>query len=137
MRVKHPIEQPHAADIDRDALRLRVLATGLVIDRCYVYAPEFIDPAARAEILIWLGTLKPLWEQRYRAGRTGLPQWARDAPDRCAVVEDSVSGVAAGLSAGMVVFAFAGGVTSAEMLSREGAVVFEDMRELPALIRAH
>jgi dipeptidyl aminopeptidase/acylaminoacyl peptidase len=28
----------------------------------------------------------PLWEQRYRAGRTGLPQWARDAPDRCAVV---------------------------------------------------
>jgi len=59
------------------------------------------------------------------------------SPDRCAVVEDSVSGVAAGLSAGMVVFAFAGGVTSAEMLSREGAVVFEDMRELPALIRAH
>ena len=33
------------------------------------------------------------------------------APDRCAVVEDSVSGVTAGLAAGMAVFAFAGSVT--------------------------
>ena len=57
-------------------------------------------------------------------------------PNRCAVVEDSVSGVTAGLSAGMAVFAFAGGVTSAETLSIEGAVVFEDMRELPAMLGA-
>lgn len=28
----------------------------------------------------------PLWEKRFRAGRVGLPQWARDAPDRCLVV---------------------------------------------------
>jgi dipeptidyl aminopeptidase/acylaminoacyl peptidase len=28
----------------------------------------------------------PLWEKRFRAGRVGLPQWARDAPDRCVVV---------------------------------------------------
>jgi HAD superfamily hydrolase (TIGR01509 family) len=57
-------------------------------------------------------------------------------PNRCAVVEDSVSGVTAGLSAGMAVFAFAGGVTSAESLSIEGAVVFDDMRELPAMLGA-
>ena len=57
-------------------------------------------------------------------------------PNRCVVVEDSVSGVTAGLSAGMAVFAFAGGVTSAETLSIEGAVVFDDMRELPAMLRA-
>jgi len=56
------------------------------------------------------------------------------SPNRCAVVEDSVSGVAAGLSAGMTVFAFAGGVTSAKTLSIEGAVVFDDMRELPAVL---
>jgi HAD superfamily hydrolase (TIGR01509 family) len=56
--------------------------------------------------------------------------------DRCAVVEDSVSGVMAALSAEMSAFAFAGGVTSGEALSVEGAVVFEDMRELPALLRA-
>jgi DNA oxidative demethylase len=44
-----------------------------VIDRCYVYEPGFIDPASRAEILTWLGTLKPLWEQRYST-RRALPQ---------------------------------------------------------------
>ena len=36
----------------------------------------------------------------------------------------------------MAVFAFAGGVTSAESLSFEGAVVFDDMRELPAMLGA-
>jgi alkylated DNA repair protein (DNA oxidative demethylase) len=46
-----------------------MLATVVVIDRCYVYDPKFIDPAARAEILTWLGTLKPLWEQRYSTRR--------------------------------------------------------------------
>jgi dienelactone hydrolase len=28
----------------------------------------------------------PVWERRFRAGRVGLPDWAADAPDRCAVV---------------------------------------------------
>ncbi|MFI7586240.1 prolyl oligopeptidase family serine peptidase [Spongisporangium articulatum] len=28
----------------------------------------------------------PVWEQRFRSGRTGLPQWALDAPARCVVV---------------------------------------------------
>lgn len=31
----------------------------------------------------------PPWEKRFRAGRVGLPQWARDAPHRCAVVATS------------------------------------------------
>jgi HAD superfamily hydrolase (TIGR01509 family) len=56
------------------------------------------------------------------------------APDRCAVIEDSVSGVTAGLVAGMTVFAFAGGVTSQSQLSIGDAVVFDDMRDLPALL---
>ncbi len=57
------------------------------------------------------------------------------APDRCAVVEDSMSGVSAGVAAGMSVFAFAGGVTSASQLERAGVVVFDDMRQLPDLLR--
>ncbi len=55
-----------------------------------------------------------------------------ESPDRCAVIEDSVSGVTAGLAAGMAVFAFVGGVTSAESLSIGDAVPIADMRDLPA-----
>ncbi|HUY65765.1 MAG TPA: HAD family hydrolase [Acidimicrobiales bacterium] len=62
----------------------------------------------------------------FAAERMGAP------PERCAVVEDSVSGVTAGLAAGMAVFAFAGGVTSAELLAIGDAVVFDHMRDLPA-----
>ena len=58
-------------------------------------------------------------------------------PDRCAVVEDSVSGVIAALAAKMSAFAFSGGVTSGEALSVEGAVVFDYMLKLPDLLRAH
>lgn len=64
----------------------------------------------------------------YAADQMGVP------PGRCAVVEDSVSGVTAGLAAGMAVFAFAGGVTTASALSVDGAVVFEDMWALPAML---
>jgi HAD superfamily hydrolase (TIGR01509 family) len=56
-------------------------------------------------------------------------------PRRCAVVEDSVSGVAAGLSAQMAVFAFAGSVTDASKLRAPDVTVFDDMRALPALLR--
>jgi HAD superfamily hydrolase (TIGR01509 family) len=56
------------------------------------------------------------------------------APDRCAVIEDSVSGVEAGLAAGMTVFAFSGGVTSAQKLERDGVVLFDAMHLLPELI---
>ena len=55
-------------------------------------------------------------------------------PQRCAVIEDSVSGVTAGLAAGMTVFAFAGSVTSPAQLSIDTAVIFEDMRDLPVVL---
>jgi hypothetical protein len=48
-------------------------------DRCYVYEPGFVTEAARAEILAWLATLRPLWELRYstrRALPAGKPQRA-------------------------------------------------------------
>lgn len=56
-------------------------------------------------------------------------------PDRCVVVEDSRFGVRAAVAAGMRVFGYAGGLTPSAMLADEGAVLFEDMRELPDLIR--
>jgi len=36
----------------------------------------------------------------------------------------------------MLAFAYAGGVTAADRLSRPGAVVFTDMRQLPDLLEA-
>jgi HAD superfamily hydrolase (TIGR01509 family) len=55
-------------------------------------------------------------------------------PARCAVVEDSISGVTAGLAAEMTVFAFAGGVTNAARLSIGSAIVFDDMHLLPEML---
>ena len=56
------------------------------------------------------------------------------APSRSAVVEDSAFGVDAAIAAGMQAFAYAGGVTTADRLSRLGVVVFDDMHRLPALL---
>jgi HAD superfamily hydrolase (TIGR01509 family) len=64
----------------------------------------------------------------HAAERMGVP------PGRCAVIEDSISGVTAGLSAEMAVYAFAGGVSSALQLSVGAAIVFDDMRALPELL---
>ncbi len=51
-------------------------------------------------------------------------------PARCVVVEDSVYGVRAGVTAGMTVHGYAGGLTSAEALAAAGAVPFEAMTDL-------
>jgi HAD superfamily hydrolase (TIGR01509 family) len=56
------------------------------------------------------------------------------APADCAVVEDSRHGVEAARAAGMRAFAYAGGVTPAHRLEGPGTVIFDDMRELPALL---
>ena len=40
-----------------------------MIDRCYVYEPEFIDATSRQQILAWLAQLHPLWEMRYSTRR--------------------------------------------------------------------
>jgi HAD superfamily hydrolase (TIGR01509 family) len=51
-------------------------------------------------------------------------------PSRCAVVEDSVTGVRAGVAAGMAVFGYAGGLTPEAELVAAGAEPFAHMREL-------
>ena len=56
------------------------------------------------------------------------------APETCAVIEDSLPGVQAGVAAGMTVFGYARD-TPAETLSAAGAQVFQDMHQLPALLQ--
>lgn len=58
-------------------------------------------------------------------------------PQRCAVVEDSAYGVQAARAAGMRAFGYCGGLTPAARLEGQGTVVFDDMRTLPELLRAH
>jgi len=55
-------------------------------------------------------------------------------PAGCVVIEDSRYGVQAARAAGMRVFGYGGGITSAESLHREGATVFTDMKDLPRLL---
>jgi len=55
-------------------------------------------------------------------------------PAGCAVVEDSRWGVEAARAAGMRAFGYAGGLTPPDSLEGHGTVVFEDMRDLPALL---
>jgi HAD superfamily hydrolase (TIGR01509 family) len=59
------------------------------------------------------------------------------APAECVVVEDTPTGVRAAIDAGMRVFAYAGGRhTDRAAVAALGATVFEDMRQLPALLEA-
>src|SRR4051794_5473724 len=60
----------------------------------------------------------------YAAERMAVP------PEDCAVVEDSVYGVLAGVAAGMTVHGFAGGLTDEAQLQEAGARTFEQMTEL-------
>ena len=55
------------------------------------------------------------------------------APAQCAVVEDSLPGVKAGVAAGMPVFAYAARGGAGE-LQAAGGVVFTDMAELPSML---
>jgi HAD superfamily hydrolase (TIGR01509 family) len=64
----------------------------------------------------------------YAAQRMGTP------PERCAVIEDSVYGVRAAISAGMTAYGFAGGLTPGSVLEEAGAVVFVEMSELLGLL---
>jgi len=56
-------------------------------------------------------------------------------PAECAVVEDSRYGIDAARAAGMRAFGYAGGLTPRHRLEGIGTVVFQDMRELPRLLR--
>jgi HAD superfamily hydrolase (TIGR01509 family) len=57
------------------------------------------------------------------------------APERCAVVDDTVVGIDAAVAAGMTVFGFAAENVGAPALARAGARVFDSMAALPHLIR--
>lgn len=54
-------------------------------------------------------------------------------PSTCLVIEDSTSGIAAALAAGMTVYGFSGSEGEDKLLAAGAHKVFHQMRELPAL----
>ncbi|MBX9832977.1 MAG: HAD family hydrolase, partial [Burkholderiaceae bacterium] len=56
------------------------------------------------------------------------------APGRCAVVEDTVTGVTAGVAAGAMVFAYAPLDDGQALRAAGAAQVFRSMADLPALL---
>ena len=90
--------------------------------------------------------LLPRFESRlFSADDVGRPKPAPDlflfaasrmnaAPERTAVVEDSPAGVTAALAAGMKAYGYAGRMPAGRLIGAGAAVVFEDMRELCALL---
>ena len=57
------------------------------------------------------------------------------SPHRCAVVEDTVTGVCAGVAAGAYVFAYAPLGNGVDLRTAGASCVFTDMAELPGLMR--
>jgi beta-phosphoglucomutase-like phosphatase (HAD superfamily) len=93
--------------------------------------------------------LMPLVEGRiFSAAEVAHPKPAPDlflhaartmgaAPGECAVVEDTPTGVRAGIAAGMRVFAYTGGkYTDRAEVAQLGGTVFDDMRQLKRLLEA-
>ena len=104
---------------------------------------------AHMRISLTAAGLMPLVEGRlFSAAHVGRPKPAPDLflhaaramgadPADCAVVEDTPTGVRAAVAAGMRVFAYAGGAqTDRAAVAALGATVFDDMRDLPALLQA-
>lgn len=56
-------------------------------------------------------------------------------PSRCVVIEDTPTGIAAGVAAGMTVFGYAERMDPARLLAAGAALVFDDMARLPELVR--
>jgi HAD superfamily hydrolase (TIGR01509 family) len=91
--------------------------------------------------------LMPLVEGRlFSAAQVAHPKPAPDlflhaaktmgyAPERCAVIEDTPTGVKAGVAAGMKVFAYVGAThADHDALRASGGTLFTEMSSLPALL---
>ena len=107
-----------------DRIRLSLEVTGLL--------PRF-DPHLFSASMVAKGKPEPdLF--LHAAGQMGV------APEACLVIEDSAPGIEAARRAGMTVFAFTGGGHAAGPAYRQGLAalspdaLFDDMRELPAMI---
>jgi HAD superfamily hydrolase (TIGR01509 family) len=104
------------------------------------------NPDRMALALDYAGLMPWVRGRLFTASEVALPKPAPDlylhaakrmraAPSDCAVIEDTPTGVRAGVAAGMTVFGYAASAhIPAQTLRDEGATTFTSMSELPALL---
>ncbi|MFM0229857.1 HAD family hydrolase [Paraburkholderia sediminicola] len=151
------LDETQAAAIDAEVVRAAVQAPMIAgIDEALAAIPlrkavasnSFADYVKR--VLDRTRLVKFFGERVFTADMVPNPKPAPDvylaaarrlrvAPERCVVVEDSVTGAGAAVAAGMAVLGYAGGAHApeeqAEKLRSIGAnAVFYSMRELPLLV---
>ncbi len=112
-----------ASGADRIKVKLQLTKTGLV---------ELFQQDEREHIFsaTEVARSKPAPDVYLLAARTMGVE-----PARCAVVEDSPTGVTAGVAAGMTVFGYAERNDAALLREAGARTIFTDMRDLPELVR--
>ncbi|MNL01667.1 6-phosphogluconate phosphatase [compost metagenome] len=111
-----------ASGADRVKVKLQLTRTGLV---------ELFQQDEREHIFsaTEVARSKPAPDVYLLAARTMGVE-----PARCAVVEDSPTGVTAGVAAGMTVFGYAERNDAALLREAGAGTIFTDMRDLPELV---
>ncbi|MCY1369847.1 Phosphoglycolate phosphatase [compost metagenome] len=111
-----------ASGADRVKVKLQLTKTGLV---------ELFQQDEREHIFsaTEVARSKPAPDVYLLAARTMGVE-----PARCAVVEDSPTGVTAGVAAGMTVFGYAARNDAASLREAGAHTLFTDMRDLPELV---
>ena len=110
------------------------------IPRCVASNSTHNDMRFRLRLVELLEDFEPYL---FSASQVGRPKPASDlflravrsmgvVPERCSLIENSVTGVCAGVKAGMMVFGFTR-QTSVRLLQEAGARIFDHMSDLPEL----
>jgi len=111
-----------ASGADRIKVKLQLTRTGLV---------ELFQQDEREHIFsaTEVARSKPAPDVYLLAARTMGVE-----PARCAVIEDSPTGITAGVAAGMTVFGYAARNDAASLSEAGAQMIFTDMRDLPELL---
>lgn len=140
---------PHAvaSGADRTKMRLMLGVTGLLgrFEPIPCTDPAAGPPSASANVLRPEDPPVPAASRLFGADMVARAKPAPDVyllaarslgvpPARCAVIEDTPTGIAAGVAAGATVLGFCAQTDPRELLAAGAAAVFDDMRRLPALL---
>lgn len=111
-----------ASGADRIKVKLQLTRTGLVElfqrdEREHIFSSTEVERS------------KPAPDVYLLAART-----MNVDPERCVVIEDSPTGVTAGVAAGMTVLGYAARNAAETLVAAGAGTIFTDMRELPGLI---